>query len=223
MELENHVLQVGGEPRTFAMLPSGALWEEEEQTLYLSDLHLGKGEHFRSQGISVPWQVDAEGLGKLAFDLNLLKPGKVYFLGDLFHSVYNSAVDKLGRLLEDYAQISFHLVPGNHDILQEDKYRGLSLQMEPSCVWRKGLVLVHDAQDIVDQGEDHYFVAGHIHPGVLMRGKGRQKLQFPCFYWSHRGVFLPAYGLFTGVKVLKPLKGEKVYIVAKNKVMAVKP
>jgi uncharacterized protein len=223
MELENHCLQLAGEQRTFAMLPSGALWEEADQTLYLSDLHLGKAEHFRSQGILVPRQVDAEGLEKLERDLNLLMPKKVYFLGDLFHSAYNSSVDKLGRLLENHAPISFHLVPGNHDILQEVKYQGLSMQMETSCILRKGLVLVHDAKDIEEQREDHYFVAGHIHPGVLLRGKGKQKLQFPCFYWSHKGVFLPAYGLFTGVKLLKPLKGEKVYILTQDKVMEAMP
>jgi DNA ligase-associated metallophosphoesterase len=222
MELAKHHMIFEGESREFVMLPSGALWNVSTHILYLADLHLGKGEHFSSHGISVPLQVDKGCLEKLNNDLLLTQPRQVYFLGDLFHSTYNSAVEQLGSVLANYCNTSFHLIPGNHDILQEDKYKGLSLQVESRLLIKEGLLLVHDALDLVGQQSNNYFVAGHIHPGVLMKGKGRQKMCLPCFYWGKKGVYLPAYGLFTGIKVLKPIKGERVYVLAGGKVLEVK-
>jgi metallophosphoesterase superfamily enzyme len=66
-----------------------------------------------------------------------------------------------------------------------------------------------------------YNFAGHIHPGVSLRGKGRQALTLPCFYFGTNQAYLPAFGKFTGLARITPCKDDRVYVVAEDKVMPV--
>ncbi len=49
-----------------------------------------------------------------------------------------------------------------------------------------------------DTQEPLYYFSGHIHPGIRIRGMGKQALQFPCFYFGSSYAILPAFGKFTG-------------------------
>ena len=49
-----------------------------------------------------------------------------------------------------------------------------------------------------------YTFSGHIHPGIRIRGLGRQALQFPCFYFGDEYGVLPAFGKFTGTVSIDP-------------------
>jgi uncharacterized protein len=65
----------------------------------------------------------------------------------------------------------------------------------------------------------HYNLAGHIHPGVSLRGKGRQSLTLPCFYFGRHQALLPAFGVFTGLARIKPVKEDKVFVIVEDKIM----
>jgi metallophosphoesterase superfamily enzyme len=62
-------------------------------------------------------------------------------------------------------------------------------------------------------------VCGHIHPGVALKGGGRQMLTLPCFHFGAKQVIIPAFGKFTGKVCVKNVRGDKVFAVLKNKVI----
>jgi metallophosphoesterase superfamily enzyme len=60
---------------------------------------------------------------------------------------------------------------------------------------------------------------GHIHPGVRLRGKGRQSVVLPCFFFGKNYGVLPSFGDFTGLYKLVPRKSDKVYVIAEDSVI----
>ena len=66
-----------------------------------------------------------------------------------------------------------------------------------------------------------YTLAGHVHPGVVMRGPGRQRLKLPCFTFGPRVGVLPAFGGFTGTAAGAPRSGDRVFAVADGEVLEV--
>ena len=36
---------------------------------------------------------------------------------------------------------------------------------------------------------DKYAFSGHVHPGITIRGKGKQSLRFPCFYFAKQSLY----------------------------------
>jgi len=61
-------------------------------------------------------------------------------------------------------------------------------------------------------GQPYYF-SGHLHPGIRIRGGGRQVLQFPCFYFGAEYAVLPAFGRFTGTVSIDPLPESNVFAI----------
>jgi metallophosphoesterase superfamily enzyme len=71
------------------------------------------------------------------------------------------------------------------------------------------------------QVEGAYVLAGHLHPCITLRGKGRQHERLPCF-WMGWGVgVLPAFGEFTGCSPVRPVEGDRVYVMADGEVVEV--
>ncbi|MEM7108398.1 MAG: ligase-associated DNA damage response endonuclease PdeM [Bacteroidota bacterium] len=201
----------------FTLLEEKALFWKEAETLLLADLHLGKANHFRKSGIPVPNKPNDRNIDRLISLLQHVKPQRVIFMGDLFHSVYNPEWEVFGQVLTYFPAISFELVIGNHDILGKHQYdkHGLLVHSEP--IEEYGILLSHEPLDTYSK--DQYNVAGHIHPGVLLRGKGRQALRLPCFYFSNRQALLPAFGELTGTYLITPKKGDKVVVVVDGKLV----
>src|SRR5258706_12536317 len=99
------------------LLPEKALWLPSLKMLVLADVHWGKIDHFRKAGIPVPVKGNDKNAETLIAIINLFKPKRVIFLGDLFHSVYNDGWETFGQIRNAFAHCSFELVIGNHDIL----------------------------------------------------------------------------------------------------------
>ena len=68
-----------------------------------------------------------------------------------------------------------------------------------------------------------YNLSGHLHPGVNLRGKARQSVTLPCFYFGEQAGLLPAFGTFTGIARIQPKKNDKVFAIVEDKVIAVHP
>src|SRR5215211_5787433 len=45
---------------------------------------------------------------------------------------------------------------------------------------------------------DAYGLAGHVHPGLTLMGRGLQRETLPCFIIGQSGALVPAFGSFTG-------------------------
>jgi len=182
-----------------------ALWLPKYRALLLSDLHLGKLEHFRKHGIAVPVQRSEF----LLMDQLIArwKPLQIYFLGDLFHSDQNSADQYFKMWRKQYEGIEMTLVQGNHDVFSAASYRDLELRVETEVQLGK-LKLLHEAEGMPDAPT----ISGHIHPGVQLVGAGRQSLKYPCFYLNGCSLLMPAFGSTTGLYMIKPEAESTVFV-----------
>ena len=201
-----------------ALLPEKAVWIDSLRVLLLADIHLGKASHFRKSGIPIPEQVhdlDYQRLGKLIQDYS---PKDVYFLGDLFHSSWNEQWEDLGAFLPQFSGSTFHLVLGNHDILPPEKYRDSSLQVYRNAVVLESFLLSHEP---TTPPPGLLNICGHIHPGILLKGKAKQSVRIPCFHYSEDILVLPSFGNFTGLFLINGKKTDYVWGVAEERVIPI--
>ena len=75
------------------------------------------------------------------------------------------------------------------------------------------VIFTHDQCDAL---KDDYGFCGHIHPGVVISGMGKQSLRFPCFYFTRRHCVLPAFSKFTGAVSMDIASAKAVYAVVEN-------
>ncbi len=198
------------------LLSEKAILMPDHDVLIISDLHFGKVEHFRKNGIGLPANAARKDIKILERLIRSFDAKQVIFLGDLFHSDINDAWTEFKSMLTLFPDRVFHLILGNHDILDESMYGGmeLSYQMEIN-----NLILTHEPMDEIQKGK--YNLCGHIHPGVRLRGKGKQTLRIPCFFFGPHTGILPSFGTFTGTHVIKPNDGDRVFVVMDDVVMEV--
>jgi uncharacterized protein len=204
---------------SITLLTEKALYLNKHKALVIADLHFGKVNHFRKAGIAVPARANDKNSSKLIEAIQATKPERVIFLGDLFHSHYNEEWETVGQILKHFSACSFELVLGNHDVLSFQQYQRHSIKVFESELRIGTWLLTHEP--IPDVEEDFYNLAGHIHPGIRLKGGGRQSLMLPCFYFGINQGILPAFGSFTGLAPIVPKKGENVFVIAGEKVMKV--
>ena len=196
----------------FLLSAGRCLYWEQEQTLVLSDLHLGKSGHFRKAGIAVPQEVFREDLHRLFSLLQQFKPARMLVIGDLFHSRSNLEHDWFVKWRKDLRQLQIDLVMGNHDILEDDWYHAAGIQLAGSRLECGPFAFVHDIHDPQPcETKAGYLFSGHIHPAVRIPGGSRQTLRLPCFYFGKKYAVLPAFGRFTGTHPIQPKRGEAVF------------
>ena len=187
-----------------------ALFWEEEKALILSDLHLGKSGHFRKAGIPIPQGVMKEDMQRLLQLIHYFNPAQVLVVGDFFHSSNNLELDLFKRWRNDINDVSIKLIRGNHDILQNEWYREANIEVVENDLCLQAFCFTHDNNDIHPA---HYTFTGHLHPGVVLNGLGKQILRFPCFYFTATYCILPAFGKFTGLANIQPSRTDIVYAI----------
>jgi DNA ligase-associated metallophosphoesterase len=208
------------------LLPQKAIFWPAEKILFLADLHLGKVNHFRRAGIPVPTLANRRNLEGIVDLVNLTRPERLLCLGDLFHSHYNPEWESFGELIKHFRATSFELVIGNHDIMSDQQYSRKGIKVHQQLRVGPFLLTHHPLED--SSGKPgaggtpvYYNLAGHLHPGVTLRGSGRQAVTLPCFYFGQHAGLLPAFGAFTGLARIKPRKEDKVYVIADEKIIPV--
>jgi uncharacterized protein len=202
----------------FKLLPQKAIYWVSERILLLADVHLGKINHFRKSGIPVPAKANDKNIEVMIDLVWQTKPDRIICLGDLFHSHYNPAWEVFGEMVKHFTSISFELVMGNHDIMSALQYQRKGIRVYDSLTL-KSFLLTHHPLEEVD--EMYYNLAGHIHPGVMLTGKGKQQITLPCFYFGKNQGVLPAFGMFTGLALVKPTVNDKIFVIAENKIITV--
>ena len=201
------------------LLPQRCIYWPAERTLLLSDVHLGKSSHFRKAGLPVPGTIAFADLGRIGNLIKELCVARVIFLGDLFHSDINREWLLLENFMEDYSSCEFILIKGNHDILPEAVYRQSRLKIVEEEMVIFPFLLTHHPPETRPVNNDLYTLCGHIHPAVLLKGKGNQQQKLACFYFGlHYGI-LPAFGKFTGFHKIKVSATDSVFGVLPEKVV----
>ncbi len=204
---------------TWTLLPQKAVWIQETKTLLVSDLHLGKIEHFRKAGIALPVAAAGKSLEVLALLCHTYRPSRVLFLGDLFHSDRNSSYEAMAQFCTMFSTISLVLIEGNHDVLLPAHYHSLGIKRIVSLT-EGPFLFTHEPTDEKIEGQVN--VCGHIHPGVRLKGRGKQSLTLPCFYLSDTHFILPAFGYFTGKAVVRIEPKASIFAIAGDEVLAIK-
>lgn len=201
------------------LLPEKATWWPGRKMLLLADLHLGKATHFRKSGVNVPMQVLYDDMAVLDSLLSSYQPERVVVLGDLFHADENSEWDIFGHWLRS-GTAQWELIRGNHDRLPFEAYERYGLRVHDHFLFEPPFILTHyplEDTDLVPP--DQYVLCGHVHPAVVLSGRGYQSLRVSCFWFGQRQGILPAFGRFTGCEVLDRERRAQVYIIAGDRVI----
>jgi len=160
--------------------------------LIAADVHLGKVGHFRKAGIAVPRDMEQNELSVLSDLVDEHRPDKIIFLGDFFHSDINSDWDWFILWRSQFPKLEVILVRGNHDIIDDSYYHQLNIRLYDRLLIDPFLMLHHPLSEEELECAESYAFCGHIHPGVSLVGRGRQKITLPCFAFGERQAVLPS-------------------------------
>lgn len=174
-----------------------------KESLILSDLHIGKAAHFQKSGIPIPKDVLTTDLERLKQLILHFKAKNLIIVGDLFHAEYNKDLDEFKAWLLQFKQVKLQLIKGNHDRLSTAVYERFNIEVFHTELIIDSLKFVHDS---VVPTDAFFTISGHIHPGVFIKGRGRQRIKLPCFQKNINQLILPAFSLFTGLNTRQSLK-----------------
>ncbi len=205
--------------QTLWLSPARCIYWEEEKALILSDLHFGKSGHFRKEGIGVPQNIFKEDLQRLFTQIQFFKPETLLIAGDMFHSHANKEIDFFIKWRNDFPNIHFHLIKGNHDILSNKFYEAANIIIDKKKLSIKNFCFTHDYESECEKEENRFIFSGHIHPGIKVNGTGKQSFMLPCFYFNDKYAVLPAFSRFTGLYKMKPKKTDTIFALVEDQVI----
>jgi DNA ligase-associated metallophosphoesterase len=204
-------VEIGG--ARLHLLAERAAYLPAQRTLLVADLHGGKAASFRGLGVAVPRGSTTRTLERLSHALQATAAQRVVFLGDFLHSSRSQGPATLGALVrwrKRHADVAMQLLRGNHDQRAGDPPSSLGIEVTDGPLACGAYLLTHEpASDA--RG---YVLAGHVHPCVVVGGRGFDRIRLPCFHFgAHVGV-LPAFGDFTGTHAVRHAEGDRVFAVA---------
>ena len=211
-------IEVQGE-RLRLMAERAVYWEQRE-TLLVADLHWGKAATLRAAAIPVPHGTTDCDLARLSQALERSGARRLVLLGDVLHARKGRAVKTLASVAawrRGWPDLEILMVRGNHDRGAGDPPEELGIRCAEGPVAEGPFVYRHEPQG----SEDGYTLAGHWHPGIRLRGLGGMKATLACFYFTEKFGVLPAFGSLTGLGVVSPVVGERVYGIAEGEVIGV--
>jgi len=192
---------------------SGILFWPKQDMLIIADVHFGKAAHFRKSGIAIPTTIHSAELDVMDMLVQKYNPAIILYLGDLFHSQYNSEWEILVSWIKKHSEIKFKLCKGNHDILDESQYEGIEIYKE-ICV--PPFLFTHEPM----VHEKYYNVCGHVHPAIRFRFKRSRNITCKCLVVKEHQCILPSFGKFTGNYVISNFKGVKsVYLIVEDSII----
>ena len=197
-----------------------AFWRER-RILLVADPHFGKAAAFRAGGIPVPSGTTIETVSRLQLAASRSGAGQIIFLGDFLHARSGRSDETLSALEEwrrANAAIGLTLVRGNHDRHAGDPPRELEIECVDAPYALHPFVLAHYPSSSVDG----YVLAGHVHPGVRLYGRGGQRERLPCFVIGEDYAVLPAFGEFTGLAEIDPPPAADVYVLAGEEIIKIR-
>ncbi|MAD96310.1 MAG: phosphoesterase [Flavobacteriaceae bacterium] len=197
------------------------LFIQEIDSLVLSDLHVGKSAHFQKFGIPISKDILLNDLSRLSDLIQFFQPSKVIVVGDLFHAEYNKDLDTFKTWLLQFSEIEFVLIKGNHDRLKNQIYEDLNIVYYELKATFGQFDFVHDTENY-SLNEDQITISGHLHPGVLLKGKGRQRVKLPCYIQTKDEIILPAFSEFTGLNAKINKEKATYFGFTKDKILEIK-
>ncbi len=197
----------------FTLTNQRAAFWKKEKALILSDLHIGKTAHFRKNGIALANQIMKSDLERLSVLIEYFQPEKFIVVGDLLHAGDNSDVDEFCSWRNQYPDLQFYLVEGNHDRLSAKLEKKLCLNFKSESLTIHGFTFIHDFDKILPE----FQITGHIHPGVVLNSSVK-RIRLPCFVQTQNQLLLPAFSEFTGLDTKNIPKGGKFFVFTDSEI-----
>ncbi len=207
-------VQWGGEE--WAALGERALWWPRRRTLCIADLHLGKAAAFRNAGVPVPEMTTGADLARLTALVNRWVPQRLVIIGDMLHAkagMSPSVVESFAEWRTAHWDLDVCLIRGNHDQSAGDPPREWHVRVRDGSYADEAdgrVRFCHNPAEAV--GDSGSTLCGHLHPAVLLSGASRD-MRAACFWLQERIGVLPAFGSFTGSRVVRPARGDRVLVV----------
>lgn len=197
----------------FTLTNQRALFWKKEKALILSDLHIGKTAHFRKNGIALSDQIFDNDLQRLSVFIEYFKPEKFLVVGDLLHAGDNSGVDKFCEWKNQFPDLEFHLIEGNHDKISKKLEAKLCLNFKSNKLEIDGITFIHD----YEPSNSNFQITGHIHPGFVINSSVKN-IKLPCFVVSENQLLLPAFSEFTGLDTKNLPKNGRFYVFTDSEI-----
>jgi uncharacterized protein len=194
LNLVEYPIQFAG--KTLVLTNLSALYIKDVKALVLADIHIGKATHFQKHGIAIPNTVLKNDLNKLETLIHHFNPQKIIVVGDMFHAENNSEIQQFKDWKLQFSAVKFILIKGNHDRYYHSIYKDLDVEVIQNELIVEGVTFVHNLEDFKGEGCS---ISGHLHPGVLVKAKARQRIKLPCFALGNEHLILPAFSEFTGL------------------------
>ncbi|NJK90917.1 MAG: ligase-associated DNA damage response endonuclease PdeM [Blastochloris sp.] len=201
------------------LCPERVMFWPREKTLFVADLHLGKAAALRAGGMPLPGGSTLHDLERLDAVLQRCGAERLIVLGDAFHA--RASLRAEGTMQEILCwrkrreQVEIILVPGNHDRRAGQLPQELDFIICPGP-WRWGPWTLQHEPGGVSEG---HILCGHLHPGIRLKGFGRQSLSLPCFYSEPEQTVFPAFGSLTGLARVRPKRLSRIFVVTGEEVI----
>jgi uncharacterized protein len=203
------------------LLSERALFWPGASTLVVADLHWGKASTFRAVGIPIPVGTTSDDLARLDSALQRTQARRMVVLGDLFHAkagrVASHTLAELRRWRSLAGNFEILLVRGNHDRHAGDPPADLHINCINAPAFVPPFIFRHEPVT----STDGYGLAGHVHPGLTLVGRGLQRETLPCFIVGKQATLLPAFGSFTGFGPAELGPEDRAFVVAGEEVLPV--
>jgi len=203
------------------LLADRAAYWPARATLLVADPHFGKAAAFRFAGLFVPRGTTAAALSRLSLLLMATGAERVVFLGDFLHARegrHQEMMEAIASWRRSHATVAMTLVRGNHDRRAGDPSPDAGIDVTDGPLVQGPFALTHHPVSVAGS----YVLAGHIHPCVTVRGRGRgNRERLACFWFGRDTAVLPAFGEFTGCAEIAPSEGDRVWVVAGSEVIAI--
>jgi DNA ligase-associated metallophosphoesterase len=197
-----------------------ALHWPSRATLLVADVHFGKAQVLREGGIPLPRGSTDGDLARLDALLERHAPERLLVLGDLVHgrTAPDAAwIDGVATWRAGRPHLECVVLRGNHD-RHFDPAR-LGFDVVEGALHEGPFVFAHEpAPD--PRG---YVLAGHIHPGVVLRERHAPRTRLPAFWFAATVGILPAFGRLTGLMPVQPAPADRVFAVAPGMVLPIAP
>lgn len=189
-----------------------AFWENAK-ALVLSDLHVGKTAHFRKNGIALANHILRSDLERLAVLIEYFQPEKFIVVGDLLHAGDNSDVEEFCIWRNQYPDLEFYLIEGNHDRISVSLEEKLCLNFKENLLELDNFIFLHDFDPTLQK----FQITGHIHPGIILNSAVKN-IKLPCFVLTSNQLLLPAFSEFTGLDTKNLPKGGRFYVFTDSEI-----
>lgn len=213
------MVQAAGE--SLVLMPERAVYWPRRHTLFVADVHFGKAAAFRAHAVPMPEGSMRDDLARLTHAIERVDAQRIILLGDVLHAAHGRAEEIMAQVAAwraAHAHRQCWVVRGNHD-----RHAG-----DPPADWRmacvdepqvEGPFIMRHIPALSDEG---YVLAGHCHPVVHVRGRGKLHARLPCFVVGLRRLLLPAFAGLTGGGSFAREAGDRIFGIAEGEVIEVR-